>query len=147
MPLKKGQKLKTYSEELKKEAIRLHVVEGWTYRKINEHLEILDPGRMKRWMRKYREQGEFGLLDQRGRKEDYVDQDRHVQKLKRENNMLKKCLAIWIQEVKNKNLERLNQQPRDILSARSVSSSTSLEVGITPSSNVNTLIGIKKQKR
>lgn len=48
----KGQTFKTYSETLKNEAIRLHKVEGWTYRKINEHLGIHDPGRMKRWMRK-----------------------------------------------------------------------------------------------
>ncbi|MGC5773350.1 hypothetical protein [Paenibacillus pabuli] len=59
----KGQKFKTYSEKIKNEAIRLHTVEGWTYRKINEHLGIHGPGRMKRWMRKYREQGEFGLMD------------------------------------------------------------------------------------
>ncbi|MEK3788134.1 hypothetical protein [Paenibacillus sp. FSL K6-1230] len=32
----KGQKFKTYSEELKVEAIRLHVEEKWTYRQINE---------------------------------------------------------------------------------------------------------------
>ncbi|PCL93041.1 hypothetical protein CPZ30_06040 [Paenibacillus lautus] len=49
----KGQKYKTYSEKLKKEAVRLHVIEGWTYRKINEHLGISDSQRMKKWMRKY----------------------------------------------------------------------------------------------
>ncbi|MEC0245114.1 hypothetical protein P4H65_04825 [Paenibacillus chitinolyticus] len=32
MPARKGQKFKHYTEELKKEAIRLHVEEGWTYR-------------------------------------------------------------------------------------------------------------------
>lgn len=98
----KGQKFKTYSEEVKQEAIRLHTVEGWTYRKISEHLGIYDPGRMKRWMRKYREQGEFGLLDQRGRRKEYVDQDRYVQHLKRENELLKKCLVIWKEEVNKK---------------------------------------------
>lgn len=101
----KGQKFKSYSEEIKKEAIRLHVVEKWTYRKINEHLEIHDSQRMKKWMRKYREQGEFGLLDQRGRRKEYINQDRYVQQLKRENEMLKKCLKIWIQEEKKKNIE------------------------------------------
>ncbi|MED5017400.1 transposase, partial [Paenibacillus chibensis] len=88
----KGQKFKTYSEELKMEAIRLHLEEKWTYRKINEHLGIKDESRMKKWMRKYREKGEFGLLDQRGRRKDYLDQERYVQQLKRENAMLKKCL-------------------------------------------------------
>ncbi|KAA9001611.1 helix-turn-helix domain-containing protein, partial [Paenibacillus spiritus] len=42
----KGQKLKQYSEELKLEAIRLHVEEKWTYREINEHLGIQDKDRM-----------------------------------------------------------------------------------------------------
>ncbi|WP_280115049.1 hypothetical protein [Paenibacillus ottowii] len=31
-----GQKFKTYSIALKKEAIRLHVEEKWTYRRITE---------------------------------------------------------------------------------------------------------------
>ncbi|WP_111619541.1 helix-turn-helix domain-containing protein [Paenibacillus pabuli] len=53
-------------------ALHLHLVEGWTYGKINEHLGIHDPGRMKRWMRKYREQGEFGLMDQRGSRKEYI---------------------------------------------------------------------------
>ncbi|WP_161797176.1 hypothetical protein [Paenibacillus terrae] len=30
----KGQRFKTYSDEIKEEAIRLHVEERWTYRKI-----------------------------------------------------------------------------------------------------------------
>ncbi|WP_231888260.1 helix-turn-helix domain-containing protein [Paenibacillus glucanolyticus] len=89
----KGQKYKTYSEEIKKEAVRLHVIEGWTYRKINEHLGINDPQRMKKWMRKFREQGEFGLVDQRGRREAYIDQDRYVQKLKRGKRNAKKVLG------------------------------------------------------
>jgi hypothetical protein len=44
-------------------------------------------------MRKYKELGEFGLMDQRGRRQEYIDQERYVQKLKRENNMLKKVLG------------------------------------------------------
>ncbi|GIO33278.1 MAG TPA: transposase [Paenibacillus cookii] len=106
----KGQKFKTYSEEIKMEAIRLHVEEKWTYRQINEHLGIQDKDRMKRWMRKYREQGEFGLLDQRGRRKEYLDQERYVQQLKRENAMLKKCLEIWMREGKNSVSSSLNKQ-------------------------------------
>ncbi|WP_091064137.1 helix-turn-helix domain-containing protein [Paenibacillus sp. NFR01] len=96
----KGQKFKTYTEEDKKEAIRLHVEEKWTYRQITEHLGIQDKNRVKKWMRKYREQGEFGLLDQRGRRENYIDQDKYILHLKRENDMLKKCLEIWMQEAR-----------------------------------------------
>lgn len=100
----KGKKFKSYSEELKAEAIRLHVLEKWSYTQITEHLEIQDKDRVKKWMRKYREQGEFGLLDQRGRRKEYVDQNRYVQQLERENRMLKKCLKIWMREVRNKSL-------------------------------------------
>ncbi|MGD7668028.1 helix-turn-helix domain-containing protein, partial [Brevibacillus laterosporus] len=95
----KGQKFKSYPESLKMEAIRLHIEERWTYKQIVEHLEIQDKDRLKKWMRKYRQQGEFGLLDRRGRREAYIDQDRYVQKLKHENEILKKCLEIWMREV------------------------------------------------
>jgi len=61
---------------------------------------------MKKWMRKYREKGEFGLLDQRGRLQEYIDQDRYVNQLKRENEMLKKCLEIKMREVRLKSIER-----------------------------------------
>jgi len=100
---KKGQTFKHYPHEIKAEAIRLHVEEGWTYRRIMEHLGISDRHRLKVWMRKYKQLGEFGLMDQRGRREEYVDQDRYVNKLKRENQMLKKCLKIWMQEVYGEN--------------------------------------------
>lgn len=109
MPVK-GQKFKRYTHELRVEAIRLHVEEGWTYRRIIEHLGISDECRVKKWMRKYRRLGEFGLLDRRGRKEEYVDENRHIQSLKRENEMLKKCLKIWMQEVSAKSTEPLSRQ-------------------------------------
>lgn len=100
MPATKGKKFNEYSYETKVEAIRLHVEEGWTYRRIMEKFGIADRHRLKVWMRKYKELGEFGLMDQRGRRQEYIDQDRYVQKLKRENDMLKKCLEIWMQEMK-----------------------------------------------
>lgn len=95
----KGQKFKSYPEEMKKEAIRLHVEERWTYRQITEHFQIQDKDRVKKWMRKYKQLGEFGLLDQRGRRKEYIDQNRYVAKLRRENEILKKCLAILMREV------------------------------------------------
>jgi transposase len=104
MPAVKGQKFKEYSYETKVEAIRLHVVEGWTYRRIMEKFGITDRHRLKDWMKKYKEFGEFGLIDHRGRREEYVDQDRMAQRLKRENEMLKKCLEIWMQEMKRKGI-------------------------------------------
>lgn len=88
------------------EAIRLHIEEKWTYGRIAQHLGIHDIGRLKVWMRKYKQQGEFGLWDQRGRQETYIDQDRYVQRLKRENTMLKKCLEIWMRGVHSRSIKR-----------------------------------------
>ncbi|MGG4186342.1 helix-turn-helix domain-containing protein, partial [Paenibacillus jamilae] len=72
MPAKKGQKFKEYTFETKVEAIRLHIEEGWTYRKLMEKFGIADRHRLKEWMRKYKELGEFGLMDQRGRRKEYM---------------------------------------------------------------------------
>lgn len=127
----KGQKFKTYTDEIKREAIRLHVEERWTYRKITEHFKIQDQGRVKKWMKKYRELGEFGLLDQRGRRKEYIDQDRYVQKLKRENEMLKKCLEIWMQEVKRTNIASLRVPQKNMPLATYVNSLGSPEVDTT----------------
>ncbi|WP_317957529.1 helix-turn-helix domain-containing protein [Paenibacillus chitinolyticus] len=100
MPARKGQKFKHYTEEMKKEAIRLHVEEGWTYRRITTHLDIHDQDRVRKWMARYKKQGEYGLFDQRGvAKEQYVDKNRQLARLKRENELLKKCLHIWMREV------------------------------------------------
>lgn len=95
----KGQKYISYSESMKLEAVHLHLKEKWTYKQITEHFGIQDKDRVKKWMRKYRQLGEFGLLDRRGRREKYIDQERHMQNLKRENEILKKCLEIWMREV------------------------------------------------
>jgi transposase len=65
---------------------------------------------MKSWMKKYLEKGEFGLLDQRGRSEEYIDQDRYVQQLKRENEVLKKCLKIWKRKVQFKSMRSSKKQ-------------------------------------
>ncbi|WP_458123271.1 helix-turn-helix domain-containing protein [Paenibacillus sp. Z3-2] len=78
MPAVKGQKFKQYSFEIKMEAIHLHLVEGWTYHRIMEKFGMTDRHLLKAWMKKYKESGEFGLIDHRGRRETYVDQDRQM---------------------------------------------------------------------
>lgn len=143
----KGQRFKSYSEELKLEAIRLHLEEKWTYRQINEHLGIQDKDRMKRWMRKYRQQGEFGLLDQRGRRKEYVDQNRYTKQLQRENEMLKKCLEIWKQEVRNRGIRPFGKPHNGTASAVCASCLVSPEADTTLIWNVNRgWIGIAKRK-
>lgn len=61
-------KFKHYPMTMIIEAIRLHVEEKWTYKQITEHLGIQDKDRVKKWMRKYKQLGDFDLLDQRGRR-------------------------------------------------------------------------------
>jgi transposase len=95
----KGQKFKSYSHETKLKAITMKQ-EGKTKRQIMEELGIEDEGQIKIWMRKYKQLGEYGLMDSRGRREEYIDEERHTQKLQRENEMLKKCLEIWWREVR-----------------------------------------------
>lgn len=128
----KGQKFKHYEDTTKVEAIRLHVEEGWSYQKIADHLNINDKNRVKIWMRKYRQLGEYGLLDQRGRREEYIDQDRYVQKLKRDNQMLKKCLEIWMREVQKRNIVSLKQQQNPTLLLNSANCLASPEADTTP---------------
>jgi transposase-like protein len=94
----KGQKYESYSEELKKRAIEMRL-QGMTKAAVAKTLGIKDIGRLKVWMRKYKMQGEFGLVDSRGRPKTYVDQERYVKRLEMENAVLKKWLAITKGEV------------------------------------------------
>jgi transposase len=95
---KKGQKLKTYSFETKKKAIEMRL-QGMTKEKVAEVLEIVDVDRLKVWMRRYKQMGDFGLMDTRGKRKEYVDEDRYVKRLELENAVLKKWLAITKAEV------------------------------------------------
>jgi transposase len=96
----KGQKYKHYPESLKREAVRLRTEEGWTLKAITTHLDIHDADRVKKWMRKYRREGERVFEDRRGdpfRTE--TEEYRHVKRLEMENEVLKKWLVILNQEV------------------------------------------------
>ncbi|CAN7307104.1 helix-turn-helix domain-containing protein [Paenibacillus sp. LjRoot153] len=100
--------VKHYPESIKTEAIRLHMVEGWSYREITEHLEIHDKGRVKKWMRKYRECGEESFKDKRGvpfRTE--TEQERLIRQLQLEVDVLKKWLQILNREVRKRDTTSL----------------------------------------
>lgn len=47
-------------------------------------------GRLKVWMRRYNQMGEFGLTDTRGKRKEYIDENRYVKRLEMENAVLKK---------------------------------------------------------
>ncbi|GIO96252.1 hypothetical protein J14TS5_13380 [Paenibacillus lautus] len=70
---KKGQTFHHYSFETKKKAVAMRL-EGMTKKEVASALQISDIGRLKVWMRKYRELGEEGLVDRR-RKIVYSDPD------------------------------------------------------------------------
>ncbi|MGG4343429.1 helix-turn-helix domain-containing protein [Paenibacillus lautus] len=61
---KKGQTFHHYSFETKKKAVAMRL-EGMTKKEVASALQISDIGRLKVWMRKYRELGEEGLVDRR----------------------------------------------------------------------------------
>ncbi|MGE7823043.1 helix-turn-helix domain-containing protein [Paenibacillus sp. NPDC093718] len=63
---KKGQIFHHYSFETKKKAVTMRL-EGMTKKEVASALQISDIGRLKVWMRKYRELGEEGLVDRRRR--------------------------------------------------------------------------------
>ncbi|MNE10634.1 hypothetical protein D3C87_634240 [compost metagenome] len=95
---KKGQTYETYSEELKKKAVEMRL-QGMTKAAVAEALGIKDIGRLKVWMRRYRQAGEFGFMDHRGRRQKYIDQERYIKRLEMENAVLKKWLDITKGEV------------------------------------------------
>ena len=76
-------------------------LQGIPKAKIVEELGIQDVGRLKIWMRKYREQGDFGLMEHRGRRKEYKDLEREVKRLRPENDVLKKWLEILAREGKH----------------------------------------------
>ncbi len=76
-------------------------LQGIPKAKIAEELGIQDVGRLKIWMRKYREQGDFGLMEHRGRRKEYKDLEGEVKRLRLENDVLKKWLEILAREGKH----------------------------------------------
>lgn len=62
----KGQKFNKYPESLKREAIRLHSEENWTQSEVTAHLGNHDQGRVKKRVRRYRENGGQLFNDRRG---------------------------------------------------------------------------------
>ncbi|WP_246246330.1 helix-turn-helix domain-containing protein [Paenibacillus lemnae] len=64
---KKGQTFQYYSFDIKKKAVAMRL-DGMTKKEVAALLQISDIGRLKIWMRKYREMGEAGLIDRRTKK-------------------------------------------------------------------------------
>lgn len=97
MARKKGSK--DYPLSVKLEAIRLWEEEELRYKVITERLAIRDPGRVKKWIRVYRREGEAGLKKpRRGRPKKRSDSlEERIKQLEMENTLLK-ALAIELGE-------------------------------------------------
>ena len=93
---KKG--MKHYPLATKLEAVRMYQEERKSYTEITEDLHIVDPERVRKWVREYRRKGEtaFGRgpqLKKRGRPPKPKDKDAYIAQLEMENDLLKKFHA------------------------------------------------------
>lgn len=79
---KKGQKFTTYTEEFKREVVRLKLEEGWSYRKLRERFGIKSDAQIAEWMKKVQNGESFD--DQRGQWN-----KKHFTSLEEENSYLK----------------------------------------------------------
>ena len=79
-----------YSLETKLLAIQLHERDGLTYAEVAEQLEIRKPDRIEAWYRAYRREGELAFYKQIGRPLKRQQPQETLEKLRRENALLKK---------------------------------------------------------
>jgi transposase-like protein len=96
MPGKKG--MTHYAREVKLEAVRLFYGEDKTYVEITEILGIRDPERVRKWLRRYRQEGEKAFDKKRrsgliGRPPKKENQAAYIARLEMENTLLKKFHA------------------------------------------------------
>lgn len=82
MPPKKGQVFTRYSQNTKKEAVRLRLEEQWSYQEIREKLGIKSDAQIISWVRKHQSGESFE--DYRGRWN-----KKHFNSLEEENAYLK----------------------------------------------------------
>lgn len=86
---KKGQAFTTYTEELKREVVRLKL-EGWSYRQLRERFGIKSDAQIAEWVRKVQNGESFE--DQRGKwnKKNFSSVDEEIDYLKAQVEYLKK---------------------------------------------------------
>jgi len=85
----KGQAFITYTEELKREVVRLKL-EGWSYRQLRERFGIKSDAQIAEWVRKVQNGESFE--DQRGKwnKKNFSSVDEEIDYLKAQVEYLKK---------------------------------------------------------
>ncbi len=80
-----------YSIEIKQEAVRLFLEEGYTYQEIAKQLEMRLAGRIKVWVRQYRREGATAFTRPIGRPRKQAESEQgELERLRMENALLKK---------------------------------------------------------
>ncbi len=80
-----------YSIEIKMEAVRLFLEEGYAYREIAKQLEIRQADRIEIWVRQYRREGATAFTKPVGRPPKQVESEQgELERLRMENALLKK---------------------------------------------------------
>jgi len=85
---KKG--MKAYPVELKLEAMRLYYEEGKTRAEVTALLKIRDPHAVKKWGKTYRREGASGFGKAKGRPRQSQNEQSELERLRMENDLLKK---------------------------------------------------------
>jgi transposase-like protein len=96
-----------YEIEVKREAVRLFLVENHTYSQIAEMLTIRRKERIEAWVRMYRREGEKSFYKPIGRPTKEQSGPRELERLRMENALLKK-FHIELRELRlaQRNIER-----------------------------------------
>jgi transposase len=79
-----------YKVEIKQEAVRQVLEEHLTYTAVAAKLNIRKPGRIKAWVRMYRQEGELSFHKPIGRPVKSEREGRELERLRMENQLLKK---------------------------------------------------------
>jgi transposase len=91
---------RSFSEEFKREAVRLILQQGQSVSSVARDLE-LDPKMLRRWRREMEQDGE-GAFPGQGRQKAELEEvhqlRREVERLKMEREILKKALTIFSEE-------------------------------------------------
>jgi transposase len=91
---------RSFSEEFKREAVRLVRQEGQSLSSVARDLE-LDPKMLRRWRREEEQEGASafpGHGHRKGEQEEVYQLRREVERLKMEREILKKALTIFSEE-------------------------------------------------
>lgn len=93
---KKGQTFTKYSEELKNEAVRLHLEEHMSYSQILEKLDIKSDAQLVRWIRKFKSGETFEDRRGKGGRKHFDSKDEEIAYLKAQVEYLKSSIPIYM---------------------------------------------------